>query len=612
VVTWGGWSFWTRAFQSIRLRSPNMFTLIFIGVAAAFLYSLFAFLFPHLIPPSFYHHGRPSLYFESACAITVLVLLGQLLEAKARSHTNESIRRLIQQSPSSARLIQNGSEIEIPVTDVKKDDLLRVKPGDKIPVDGTIIDGKSYLDESMISGESIPAEKKVGDHVIGGTLNQQGSFSMRATRVGSETMLSQMIHLVSEAQRSRAPIQRVADRVSGIFVPAVLIISILTFVIWVNMGPPPSFSYALVNFIAVLIIACPCALGLATPMSIMVGIGKGARHGILIRHAEALEQLEKINILVVDKTGTLTEGKPKVTQIITGENISEEQLLSIAASIEIHSEHPLANAIVNAAKEHKAVIHPVEDFQSYAGEGVTGKIQNQRIFVGTLSFLKSKNLSLVSFLNEKFKKYEAVPETIVWIGSENKIIGFVTVSDPIKKSTPIAIEKIQSLGIKIIMLTGDRLEIAQSVAQSLGINSFKASANPLLKKEEIDKLRKEGHVIAMAGDGINDAPALAAADVGIAMGTGTDIAIESAQITLLKGDLTGIAQAISLSRATMKNIRQNLFFAFVYNIIGVPIAAGILYPFLGILLNPIIASAAMSLSSVSVIANSLRLRSQKL
>jgi Cu+-exporting ATPase len=608
IVLWAGWPFWVRAWQSILRFQFNMFTLIFLGVSAAFFYSLVAFLFPQFIPQSFYHHGKPALYFEAAAAITVLVLLGQLLESKARSHTNSAVRNLLEHSPKTARILRADQEVDLPIEQVKIGDLLRVRPGEKIPLDGILLDGKSYVDESMISGESVPVEKSIQSKVIGGTLNQNGSFVMKVELVGSDTILSQMIRLVLEAQRTRAPIQRLADQVSSYFVPTVIAIAMITFLIWGFFVPNPSFSYALINAIAVLIIACPCALGLATPMSIMVGIGRGAGMGILIRNAEALERLEKVTTLVVDKTGTLTEGKPRVTNVVPSINVSQESLLILAASLETQSEHPLASAILNEGRRKSFSFKTVSDFQSIPGEGVIGKVEGKSVIIGRLRLLSSRGVHLDPVLLQKAEQFEANCETVIWIAEDSKNIGIISVSDPIKKTTHQAIETIHQLGIKIVMLTGDRLQIAKSIAKKLRIEEIHAEVKPADKKNQVSRLQEAGQVVAMAGDGINDAPALATADVGMAMGTGTDIAMESAAITLLKGDLQGIARAILLSRATMKNIRQNLFLAFVYNALGIPIAAGVLYPFFGILLNPIFASAAMSLSSLCVVLNALRLK----
>lgn len=612
VILWAGWPFFERGWQSIVNRSLNMFTLISMGVGVAYLYSVIAFFFPHTFPISFLHQGEVPLYFETAAIITVLVLLGQVLELKARGQTSQAIKALLGRAAKSARIIVNGEEKEVSIDQVKVGDILRIRPGDKIPVDGKITEGNSTIDESMITGEPIPVEKEVGSIVIGATINQTGSFLMQAEKVGSETLLSRIVHMVAEAQRSRAPIQSLADKVSGYFVPIVVLVAILTFIIWAWIGPQPSFVYGLVNAVAVLIIACPCALGLATPMSIMVGMGRGAEAGILIKNAEALEKLEKVKTIVVDKTGTLTEGKPKLTQVISNEHGKENEILRLAAALEQNSEHPLAASIVQGAKERSISLPKVENFQSITGEGVIGKVENYEVLVGKSNFLQERKIKGVAPLQQQALELQKQAQTVMFVAIDGHAVGLITVSDPIKSSTPDAIQQLHRLGQKIVMLSGDNEQTAQSVAKKLEIDEVHAGVAPDYKQEFVQKAKGKDGFVAMAGDGINDAPALAAADVGIAMGTGTDVAMESADVTLIKGDLVGIVRAINLSRAMMKNIRQNLFFAFIYNALGIPIAAGILYPFTGLLLNPIIAALAMSLSSVSVIGNALRLRNTKL
>jgi P-type Cu+ transporter len=612
VVLWAGWPFFERGWRSIVNHHLNMFSLISLGVGVAYLYSIIAFFFPQVFPPSFLLHGEVPLYFESAAMITVLVLLGQVLELKARSQTNQSIKALLGRAAKSARIIVNTEEKEIPIDQVKVGDILRVRPGDKIPVDGKITEGKSNIDESMITGEPIPAQKEVGNTVIGGTINQTGSFLMQAEKVGSKTLLSRIVQMVAEAQRSRAPIQSLADKVAGYFVPVVVLVAVLTFIIWAWIGPQPSFAYGLINAVAVLIIACPCALGLATPMSIMVGMGRGAEAGVLIKNAEALEKLEKVKTIVIDKTGTLTEGKPKLTQVISSEPGKENEILRLAAAVEQNSEHPLAASIVQGAKEQSIRLPKVENFQSITGGGVIGKVENHEVLVGKSNFLQERKINGITPLQQKAQELQKQAHTVIFVAIDGEAVGLITVSDPIKSSTPNAIEQLHQLGQKIIMLSGDNEQTAQSVAKKLNIDEVHAGVAPEYKQEFIKKAKGKDGFVAMAGDGINDAPALAAADVGIAMGTGTDVAMESADVTLLKGDLIGIVKAIHLSHAMMRNIRQNLFFAFIYNALGIPIAAGILYPFTGLLLNPMIAALAMSLSSVSVIVNALRLRKTKL
>lgn len=612
VILWAGWPFFERGWYSIVNRNLNMFSLISLGVGVAYLYSVVVFFFPQILPSSFRHDGEVALYFETAAIITVLVLLGQVLELKARSQTSQAIKALLGRAAKSARIIENGEEKEVPIDQVKINDILRVRPGDKIPVDGKITEGNSNIDESMITGEPVPVEKVAGDSIIGGTINQTGSFLMQAEKIGSETVLSRIVQMVAEAQRSRAPIQSLADTVSGYFVPIVVLIAILTFFVWALWGPQPSFIYGLVNAVGVLIIACPCALGLATPMSIMVGMGRGAEAGVLIRNAEALEKLEKVKTIIVDKTGTLTEGKPKLTQVFTLDKNMENTILKLAASVEQNSEHPLAASIVQGAKERSLSLPKVENFQSITGKGVMGKVENHEVLIGKPDFLQSKNINGIITLQQEAQKLQGQAQTVMFIAIDGQAVGLITVSDPIKSTTSNAIQELHKLGQKIVMLTGDNEQTAQSVAKMLHIDEVQAGVAPEDKQKFVMHAKARNEFVAMAGDGINDAPALAAADVGIAMGTGTDVAMESADVTLIKGDLIGIVRAIYLSHAMMKNIRQNLFFAFIYNILSIPIAAGILYPFTGILLNPIIAALAMSLSSVSVIVNALRLRKIKL
>ncbi len=612
VVLWGGWPFFQRGWASIVNRSTNMFMLIAIGTGIAYFYSLVATIFPGIFPASFRDmNGRPAVYFEAAAAIVTLVLLGQVLELRARSRTGAAIRALLDLAPRTARVLRNGNEQDIPLDQVHVGDRLRVRPGEKIPVDGVVLEGRSSVDESMITGESVPVEKTEGARVIGATVNGSGSFIMRAERVGRETLLAQIVGMVSQAQRSRAPIQRLADKVAGWFVPAVIAIAALTFMAWAIFGPEPRFAHAIVNAVAVLIIACPCALGLATPMAIMVGTGRGAHAGVLIKNAEALETLENVDTLVIDKTGTLTEGKPRVVSLRSSEGVPESELLRLLASLEQGSEHPLASAILAAARERNLTLATVSDFHSVSGKGITGRIEGKLVIAGNEQLLSEKTLvlgSLLSMANDLRSK----AQTVIFVAVDGKPAGLVGIADPIKPSAPQALNDLKTEGLRIFMLTGDSKTTAAAVARELGIDEFEAEVLPEKKRDGIANLQKQGRTVAMAGDGVNDAPALAQADVGIAMGTGTDVAIESAGITLLKGDLAGIVRARKLSRATMQNIRQNLFFAFIYNSIGVPIAAGVLYPFFGILLSPILAAAAMSFSSVSVITNSLRLRHAKL
>ena len=612
VVLWPGGFFFTRAWQSIVNRSLNMFTLIAVGVGAAYFYSSVAVIVPGLFPASFRRHGEVDLYFEAAAVITTLILLGQLIEAKARSRTGHAIKALLGLAAKTAHRVRDGREEEIAVDEIQKGDVLRVRPGEKVPIDGVILDGKSNIDESMITGEPMPVAKEAGEKVIGATVNQTGSFLMRAERIGSETVLAQIVQMVADAQRSRAPIQKLADTVSGYFVPAVIGIAIITFIVWSAVGPAPAMAYALVNAVSVLIIACPCALGLATPMSIMVGVGRAALAGILVKNAQAIEVTEKVTHLVTDKTGTLTVGKPEVVSRIVANIVSERDLLQIAASVEFQSEHPLARAIVESAKQEKIELRDVTDFQSTTGGGVSGNLDGKTVLIGKEKFLADSNVRFPEELTKEARRLQERAETTVWLAVNGDAIGVLGIADPIKPTTKEAVRELHAMGLKIIMCTGDNQRTAESVAHELGIDEFKAEVMPDEKIEIVKDLKSKGAIVAMAGDGINDAPALAAADVGIAMGTGTDVAIESAGITLVKGDLMGIVKAIHVSRAVMRNIRQNLFFAFIYNALGVPIAAGVLYPFFGLLLSPMIAGAAMSFSSVSVIVNALRLRSIKL
>jgi Cu+-exporting ATPase len=612
VVLWGGWPFFERFWSSLVNRSPNMFTLIGLGTGAAYLESVVATFFPRIFPASFRGtDGAAPVYFEAAAVITTLVLLGQVLELRARQRTSGAIRALLNLAPQQAHLIAaDGTERDVPLDQVKRGDRLRVRPGERVPVDGTIREGASAVDESMVTGESMPVEKSAGDKVTGGTLNTSGSFIMEAERIGSETMLAQIVRLVSEAQRSRAPMQRLADRVASYFVPAVILIAVLAFFGWILFGPEPRFAHALVAAVSVLIIACPCALGLATPMSIMVAMGRGAHAGVLVRNAEALETLAKVDTLVVDKTGTLTEGKPQVGNIVVFEEsgVSREQLLRWVASLERASEHPLAKAIVRAAEDEKLLTQSVEEFRATVGGGAEGKVAGKHLLAGTATFLKERGVQLPAGKTMGVLTLGSASVTAVYAAINGKAAGAFLLTDKVKSSSAGAIQQLKAEGVRVVMVTGDRLETAQSVAAQLQIEETKAEVRPEEKSQIITNLKNEGHVVAMAGDGINDAPALAAADVGIAMGTGTDVAIENAGITLLKGDLRGIVRARKLSRATIRNIKQNLGFAFLYNVIGIPIAAGVFYPIFGWLLSPMLASAAMSFSSVSVIANALRLR----
>jgi len=613
VVLWGGWPFFERGWASVVNRSLNMFTLIALGTGTAFVYSVVAVLFPQLFPDTFRGaHGEAPVYFEAAAAITTLVLLGQVLELRARSRTSAAIRSLLRLTPKNARLVRaDGTEIDVPLEHIHAGDMLRVRPGEKVPVDGVVTDGESSVDESLMTGEPIPVEKSSGGRVIGGTINGTGTLVMRAERVGNDTLLAQIVRMVSEAQRSRAPVQKLADQVAGYFVPAVVLIAIVTFVVWATIGPQPRMAHALLNAVAVLIIACPCALGLATPMAIMVGTGRAALAGILIKNAEALETLEKVDTIVVDKTGTLTEGRPQVVAIIAAPGWDEANVLRIAATLERASEHPLAAAILARAKNLGIALGDSSDFQSRTGKGVIARIDSKMAALGNRALVAELKISLDG-LEEKAQQREGGGETVMFVAVDGQVAGLISVADPIKSSTAEAITRLQQDGIHIVMLTGDSRATAAVVAHKLGIEKVFAGVLPEQKNEIVKQLQAEGHIVAMAGDGVNDAPALSQANVGIAMGTGTDVAIESAGITLLKGDLRGVARARKLSHATMRNIRQNLFFAFAYNSLGVPIAAGVLYPFFGLLLSPILASAAMTFSSVSVITNALRLRAIKL
>jgi Cu+-exporting ATPase len=609
VVLWGGWPFFVRGWQSLVNRSLNMFTLIAIGTGVAYLFSVVAAVVPWAFPASFRGmSGEVPVYFEAAGVITTLVLLGQVLELRARSRTGSAIRALLGLAPRTARLMRsNGSEVDVPLAEVQVGDRLRVRPGEKIPVDGVVEEGHSAVDESMVTGEPIPVEKPPGDPVIGGTVNGTGGLVMRAKRVGSDTLLSQIVKMVAEAQRSRAPIQGLADKVAAYFVPAVVLVAIVSFGVWALLGPKPSMVYAIVNAVAVLIIACPCALGLATPMSIMVGTGRGATAGVLIKNAEALELLEKVDTLVVDKTGTLTEGKPKLVSVVSTEGFNEQELLRLAAALERGSEHPLAAAIVAGAKERGVEPPPAGAFQSITGKGVKGTIEGRSVLLGNAALLQEAGLD-PGPLATRAEELRSEGQTVMFVVTDDRVLGLLGVADPVKDSTPEAIRLLKEDGIHIVMLTGDSRSTALAVARKLGLDHVEAEVLPHQKQVVVRNLKARGRVVAMAGDGVNDAPALAAADVGIAMGTGTDVAIESAGITLLRGDLRGIVKARRLSRGVMRNIRQNLFFAFVYNTLGIPIAAGVLYPVFGLLLNPMIAAAAMSFSSVSVIGNALRLR----
>jgi len=611
VVWWLGWPFFERGWASIRYRSPNMFTLIALGVGTAYVYSAVATVAPQLFPTGFLMGGVIEAYFDTAVVVTVLVLLGQVLELRARSRTGAAIKALLGLAPKTARRVRDDVEEDVPLAEIAVGDLLRVRPGEKVPIDGIVTDGHTSIDESMVTGEPVPVEKSAGSPVTGGTVNDTGTVLMRAARVGGDTLLAQIVRMVSDAQRSRAPIQRLADRISAYFVPAVVVVAIGAFVSWSMWGPEPRFALALVSAVAVLIIACPCALGLATPMAIMVGTGQGAQAGVLIKNAEALERLERVDTIVVDKTGTLSEGKPTLAGVVPAEGFDEPELLRYAAGLERGSEHPLASAIVEGARSRGMDVPAATEFESHTGQGVTGNVLGRRVVLGNAALLESLAID-ISALAAHAEAQRQDGWTIVFLGIDGRAAGFLGVSDAIKPSTPEAITMLHDEGLRIIMLTGDNRTTAEAVARRLGLDDVRADVLPAQKRDVVRQLQREGRVVAMAGDGINDAPALAAADVGIAMGTGTDVAMESAGITLVRGDLRGIARARRLSRATMRNVRQNLFLAFVYNAIGVPVAAGVLYPSLGLLVSPIWASAAMTLSSVSVIGNALRLRRVRL
>ena len=613
VLLWGGWPFFQRGWTSTIRRSLNMFTLIALGTGVAYGYSVIAMLAPGLFPDAFRTpHGTVPVYFEAAAVIVTLVLLGQVLELRARSRTSEAIKALLDLTPKTARRLKpNGTEEDVMVESVQVGDRLRVRPGERIPTDGVVLEGASGVDESMVTGEAMPVEKSTGSKVTGGTVNTTGGLVIKAERVGSDTLLAQIVRMVAEAQRSKAPIQKLADAVSGWFVPAVVIIAILTFMIWALIGPEPRLAYALVNAVAVLIIACPCALGLATPMSIMVGVGRGAHMGVLIKNAEALETMERVDTLIVDKTGTLTEGRPKLVSVVPAQRGNEQELLRLAGGLERASEHPLAQAIVAGATARRVPLEPVENFQSKTGRGVVGAIGGHRVALGNQALMEELGIS-VRALTDDAERLQQDGQTVMFVAADGQPVGFLGVADPIKPSTPSAIQQLHRTGMRLVMVTGDNRTTAEAVAKQLGLDEVHAGVLPEHKSRIVKTLQAAGRVVAMAGDGVNDAPALAQADVGIAMGTGTDVAMESAGATLVKGDLRGIARLHTLSRATMRNIRQNLFFAFIYNALGVPIAAGALYPWCGMLLSPMIAGAAMSVSSVSVIANALRLQRLRL
>ena len=609
VILWAGSMFFTRGWRSIVNRSLNMFTLIMLGVGAAYAYSVVAVLFPELFPDSFRMHGEVALYFEAGTVFTTLILFGQWLEARARRQTGKAIQSLLGLAAKTAhRVKENGEEEEVEIDAIEKGDRLRVRPGEKVPLDGIILDGKSTIDESMLTGEPIPVKKGVDDKVIGATVNQTGSFVMRAEAVGEETMLARIVKMVAEAQRSRAPIQKLADQVAGYFVPAVVLTALIAFAVWAAFGPAPAMAYAIVVAVSVLIIACPCALGLATPMSIMVGVGRGAQNGILIKNAEAIERAEKVTHLITDKTGTLTEGKPSVVDAQAPEDVKTGDLLRLAAAVESQSEHPLARAVVDKAKQEDLELPGITDFESMTGGGVQARVEGALIRIGKRTFLEAANITIPAALTKEAERLQGEAKTVIWAGRDDQLLGLIAIADPIKKTSKEAIESLHEMGIIVVMCTGDNLRTAKAVAKELGIDEIHAEVSPEDKQRIVNELKAKGHRVAMAGDGINDAPALAAADVGVAMGTGTDVAIESAGLTLVKGDLRGIVSGLRLSRAVMRNIRQNLFFAFIYNATGVPIAAGVLYPIFGILLSPMIAGAAMAFSSVSVISNALRLR----
>jgi len=613
VVLWGGWPFFERFYLSVKTWNLNMFTLVGLGVGVAWLYSMVALLSPNIFPPLMQMEGGlVDVYFEAAAVITTLVLLGQVLELRARSRTNEAIKLLLGMAPKTARLVkEDGTEVDVPMEDVQAGDILRIRPGEKVPVDGIVTEGESLVDESMVTGEPVPVEKFIGEKLIGATVNANGSLLMRAEKVGADTLLSQIVNMVAEAQRSRAPIQKMADTVAGYFVPVVIGIAMIAFGFWFFIGPEPRLAHAIINAVAVLIIACPCALGLATPISIMVGTGRGATAGVLIKNAEALEIMEKVNTVVVDKTGTLTEGKPSLTTVLKTHEMGEDEVLLLAASLERASEHPLAAAIIAGAEKRQLTLQAVEDFTAVTGKGVQANVGSRAILLGNAKLMQDSAVDITA-VSKDVEKHQLAGETVMYLAADGLLVGLIGVSDPIKASTPDAIKELRDEGIEVVMLTGDNHNTAAAVASQLGIERFEADVLPDQKANVVKALQAEGKIVAMAGDGINDAPALAQAHVGIAMGTGTDVAMESAGVTLIKGDLTGIVRARRLSRATMKNIRQNLFFAFIYNSAGVPIAAGVLYPVFGILLSPVIAAAAMSFSSVSVITNALRLRNTKL
>lgn len=612
VLFYAGWFLMKRGWISFKTWNLNMFSLIALGVFAAMIFSLIALFFPNILPHELAHGGNVPLYFESVCVILTLVIMGQMMEARAHMKTGKAIEALMNLSPDTANLIVNGKEKKVSLAEVKINDILRVKPGEKIPVDGKIIEGNSNVDEAMITGEAIPVEKKSGDKVTSGTINGNGSFLMRTEKVDDETLLSQIIKMVNEASRSKAPIQKLADKISKIFVPTVIAISVLTFVLWYIFGGENKLIYAFVNAVAVLIVACPCALGLATPMSLMVGIGKGAQNGILIKNAEALEEMHKINVLITDKTGTLTEGKPSLDQIETVENIDKNEVLKLAGSLNQNSEHPLSNAVLDKFKAENLQFENVQNFENISGKGVKGKINDEDILLGNEALLKHFNIEIPEDLKQKVILKQDEAKTISYLAKSGKVMGFLSFSDKIKSTSKQAIDYLHSQNIQVIMMTGDNEHTAKAVATELGIKNYKANCLPEDKMNEIKKLQAEGKIVAMTGDGINDAPALAQSNIGIAMGTGTDVAMESAEITLLKGDILGVAKAKILSEKLLKNIKENLFFAFIYNVLGIPLAAGLLYPFFGILLSPMIAAAAMSFSSVSVILNSLRLNNVKL
>ena len=613
VVFYATWMFFKRAYNSIKTMNLNMFTLIGIGAGVAWLFSLFGLIFPDLFPNDFKtEFGTVHVYFEAATVILTLVLLGQLLEAKAHSKTNNAVKELLKLAPNKAIKIENGEEKEISIEDIKIGDLLRVKPGDKIPVDGVITEGKSSVDESMITGEPVPVDKAEDDKVTSGTINGKQSFVMKAQKVGSDTLLSQIIHMVNNASRSKAPIQNLADKISGYFVPVVIVISIITFILWKFLGPEPTLVYAFVNAIAVLIIACPCALGLATPMSVMVGVGKGAQEGVLIKNAESLEKLNKVDVLIVDKTGTITEGKPSVEEVISTSTYSKDELIQLVASVNSQSEHPLAEATVEYAKKSKVDFLKIDDFDSITGMGVKAIINDKIVLIGNEKLMSEHSIQVTGEIAERSKAQQEKGKTVPFIAVNRELVGFVVISDAIKETSRLAIKNLKAKGIKVIMMTGDNAFTAKAVAEEVDLDEFEADCLPEDKLKKVEELQSKGLLVAMAGDGINDAPALALADVGIAMGTGTDVAIESSDVTLVKGDLSGIVKARTLSHKVMRNIKQNLFFALAYNTIGIPIAAGVLFPFFGLLLSPMIAALAMSFSSVSVIANALRLRAQSI